>query len=225
MGISREEYWSGLPCPSPGDLPHPGIEPGSPALQANSLWSESPGKPSALFCMWHHWPSLKKWNKILWLPDANRQLIGKDWCWERLMAEEKGMTEDEMVGWHPWFNGLEFEQSPEDGEGQGSLVCCKELHEVAKSRTRVGNWTGLNWSGHNRTWSERNQSEQALLYGLNCMTFWKWQNYEDHRRSVLARGWGREGWIGGTQRVLRAVNTLYDAIITDKYICPNLENV
>ena len=36
MGFSRQEYWSGLPCPPPGDLPHPGIEPPSPALQADS---------------------------------------------------------------------------------------------------------------------------------------------------------------------------------------------
>ena len=45
MEFSREEYWSGLPFPSPGDLPHPGIEPGSPALQAEGLLSEPPGKP------------------------------------------------------------------------------------------------------------------------------------------------------------------------------------
>ena len=44
MGFSRQEYWSGLPFPSPGDLPYPGIEPGSPALQADSLLPESPGK-------------------------------------------------------------------------------------------------------------------------------------------------------------------------------------
>ena len=44
MGFSRQEYWSGLPCPPPGDLPNPGIEPGSPTLQANSLPSEPPGK-------------------------------------------------------------------------------------------------------------------------------------------------------------------------------------
>ena len=46
MGFSRQEYWSGLPFPSPGDLPDPGIEPGSPAFQADSLPSELPGKPS-----------------------------------------------------------------------------------------------------------------------------------------------------------------------------------
>ena len=45
MGFSRQEYWSGLPFPSPGDLPNPRIEPGSPALQADSLSSEPLGKP------------------------------------------------------------------------------------------------------------------------------------------------------------------------------------
>ena len=47
MGFSRQEYWSGLPCPPPGHLPNPGIEPRSPALQADSLLSEPPGKPSS----------------------------------------------------------------------------------------------------------------------------------------------------------------------------------
>ena len=45
MGFSRQEYWSGLPFPSPGDLPDPGIGPGSPALEAGALTSEPPGKP------------------------------------------------------------------------------------------------------------------------------------------------------------------------------------
>ena len=44
MGFSRQEYWSGLPFPSPGDLLNPGIKPGSPALQADTLPSEPPGK-------------------------------------------------------------------------------------------------------------------------------------------------------------------------------------
>ena len=45
MGFSRQDYWGGLPCSAPGDLPIPGIEPRSPTLQANSLPSEPPGKP------------------------------------------------------------------------------------------------------------------------------------------------------------------------------------
>ena len=45
MGFSRQQYWSGLPFPSPGDLPDPGIEPGSPALQADALTYEPPESP------------------------------------------------------------------------------------------------------------------------------------------------------------------------------------
>ena len=45
MGFSRQEHWSGLPCPSPGDLPNLGIEPESPALQAGPLPAELPGNP------------------------------------------------------------------------------------------------------------------------------------------------------------------------------------
>ena len=48
MGFSRQEYWSGLPFPSPGNLPNPGIEPRSPALQADALTSEPPGKRSKM---------------------------------------------------------------------------------------------------------------------------------------------------------------------------------
>ena len=46
MEFSRQEYWSGWPFPSPEDLPNPGIEPGSPTLQADALPSEPPGKPT-----------------------------------------------------------------------------------------------------------------------------------------------------------------------------------
>ena len=73
---------------------------------------------------------------ILWPPDAKNQLIrkdpdaGKDW-----RQEEKGTTEDEMVGWHHLLDGHEFEQALGDGEGQGSLMCCspwgvKELDSI-----------------------------------------------------------------------------------------------
>ena len=60
-----------------------------------------------------------------WPPDVESWLIwkdpdaGKDW-----RQEEKGMTEDEMVGWHHWLNGQEFEWTPGVGDGQGGLACC-----------------------------------------------------------------------------------------------------
>ena len=76
---------------------------------------------------------------VLWPTDAN-WLIGKDpdsvkdWG-----QEEKGMTEDEMVGWHHQLNGHEFELAPGVGDGQGSLVCCSPWG------CRVGHdWAGLN---------------------------------------------------------------------------------
>ena len=62
---------------------------------------------------------------ILCPPDAKSQLTGKDPdAGKNWGHEEKGETEGEMVGWHHWLNGHEFEQTPGDGEGQGSLVCC-----------------------------------------------------------------------------------------------------
>ena len=62
MGILWQEYWCGLPFPAPGDLPDPGIEPGSPALQADSSPTELQGKPSHYF-----------WNHLFW-PKSGQQL-------------------------------------------------------------------------------------------------------------------------------------------------------
>ena len=62
---------------------------------------------------------------ILWPPDGKSQLTGKDPdAGKDWRPEEKGMTENEMVGWHHQRNGHEFEQALGDGEEQGSLVCC-----------------------------------------------------------------------------------------------------
>ena len=62
---------------------------------------------------------------ILWPLDVKSWLIGKDPDAGKDWGQEgKGMTEDEMVGWHHWLNGHEFEQTPGDGRGQRSLVCC-----------------------------------------------------------------------------------------------------
>ena len=74
---------------------------------------------------------------ILWLPDVKSRLIredpdaGKDWRWE-----EKGLTEDEMVGWHHWLNGCEFEQTLGDSEGQGSLAYCSPWSHKELDMTR-----------------------------------------------------------------------------------------
>ena len=57
------------------------------------------------------------------------------------VKEEKGMTDDGMVGWHHQLNGHEFEQNQEDSEGQGSLACA--VHGVTKSQTRLSDWTKI----------------------------------------------------------------------------------
>ena len=77
---------------------------------------------------------------ILWPPDKKSRLIGKDpdaaKDWKQ---KEKGTTEDEMVGWHHQLNGQEFEQTPGDGEGQGSLACCNPWDRKELDMTQLLN--------------------------------------------------------------------------------------
>ena len=84
---------------------------------------------------------------VLWPPDAKNWLIGKDPDAEKVWKqEEKGMAEDEMVGWHHWLNGHEFEQALGVGDGQGSLVCCSPWGHKESDMTEQLNWTDSNWS-------------------------------------------------------------------------------
>ena len=77
---------------------------------------------------------------ILWPPDANNWLIGKDLeAGKDWTQEEKGTTEDEMIGLHHQFNRHEFAQTPGDGKGQGSLACCSPW--VTKIWTQLSGWT------------------------------------------------------------------------------------
>ena len=66
MGFSRQEYWSGLPSPSPGDLPDPGIKPGFPSLQADSILSEPPGKLSLLAELKQHPSTVHSLQDQIW---------------------------------------------------------------------------------------------------------------------------------------------------------------
>ena len=85
---------------------------------------------------------------ILWQPDVKSWLIwkepdaGKDWG-----QEEKGTTEDEMVGWHHWLNGHEFGQTPGVGDGQGGLMCCGSWGRKESDMTEWLNWTELMYNG------------------------------------------------------------------------------
>ena len=81
------------------------------------------------------WPSdAKSW--FIWKdPDA-----GKDWG-----QEEKGMTEDKMVGWHHWLNGHGFGWTPGVGDGQGGLECCSSWGGKESDTTKQLNWTDSIW--------------------------------------------------------------------------------
>ena len=71
----------------------------------------------------------------LWPPDARSLLTGKDW------RQKKGMTEDEMVGWHQWLDGHEFEQAPAVGDGQGSVLQSMGSQRVGHDWVTELNWT------------------------------------------------------------------------------------
>ena len=64
----------------------------------------------------------------------------RPWCWKDWGQEKKGATEDEMVGWHHWYNGHEFEHTPGNYEIQGSLACCSPWGCKESDTTKSLNW-------------------------------------------------------------------------------------
>ena len=81
---------------------------------------------------------------ILWPPDVKYWLLGKD-SGKDWRQEEKGMTDDEKVGWHHHLKGHEFEQGPWEGVGQGSLTYCSTWGHKMWNTTELLNWTMGNW--------------------------------------------------------------------------------
>ena len=98
-------------------------------------------------------------------PDA-----GKDWGWE-----EKGATEDEIVGWHHWINGYEFEQTLGDIEGQGSLACCSpwgrresDMTERLNNNNNKGTTPATTWmNSENIKLSERSHGIFSTWCGFS----------------------------------------------------------
>ena len=102
---------------------------------------------------------------ILWPPDSKKWLIGKDpdagkdWG-----QEEKGLTEDEMTGWHHRLNSHEFEQAPGVGDGQGRLGCYSSWGCKESDTTEWLNWTDLDW-----TFSPTVNKWHKTFLVLNCL--------------------------------------------------------
>ena len=101
-------------------------------------------------------PDAKNW--LIWKdPDA-----GKDW-----RREEKGMIENELVGWHHWLDGHEFEEAPGVGDGQGSLGCCSSWGRKELDMTDRLNWTDWIYLEHFYISSPKdvpNTFNQSLLW-------------------------------------------------------------
>ena len=80
----------------------------------------------------------------------------RPWCWERLKAEEKGVTEDEMVGWHHWLNEPEFDQTTGDSDGEESLVCFSPWGHKESDLTELQN------NNKSRKWDKRRVWHEAV---------------------------------------------------------------
>ena len=133
---------------------------------------------------------------ILWPPDAKSWVIwkdpdaGKDWG-----QEEKGMTEDEMVGWHLRLDGHEFEQTSWVGDGQGGLACCRPWDCKELDMTEQLNWTEQNMD---QIWkimqSEKKHTKVHILY--DSYIVWKVQNWKIHRnRKLTGIFWENREWL------------------------------
>ena len=106
---------------------------------------------------------------ILWPPDMKSWLIwkGPD-SWKDWGQEEKGMTEDEMVGWHHWLNGHGFGLTPALGDGWGSLVCFSSWGRKQSDMTEQLNWTCLEADAHRQIHSSYIYLHACLWGYLIC---------------------------------------------------------
>ena len=131
---------------------------------------------------------------ILWPPDAKNWLIrkdpvaGKDWG-----QEEKGMMEDELVGWHHWLDGHEFEQALGFGEEEGSLACCSSWSHKELDMTELLNWTSrkLTLNTHWKNWC---WTSNTLAFWCEKLTHWKRFCWAERLKAKEERG--NRGWDG-----------------------------
>ena len=112
---------------------------------------------------------------ILWPYDVNNWLIwkdsdaGKDWKWK-----EKGITEDEMVGWHHQLNGREFEQTPGVGDGQEGLACCSPWGHRELDMTKRLNWS--NYQERDGKMGHQESGRFSSLGWLRIVPFSLWES-------------------------------------------------
>ena len=138
---------------------------------------------------------------ILCLPHVKSWLIGKDPDAGRDWGqEEKGMTENEMAGWHHWLDGHEFGWTLGVGDGQRGLACCNSWGHKESDRTEWLNWTEIIFIMKTR--ALHTVGAQLFLFKMKIqLSLWKWMIYYDlnSRRSLFFSKWWRQTHGLGTE--------------------------
>ena len=130
---------------------------------------------------------------VLWPPPAKSWLIGKDSDAGRDWGqEEKGMTKDEMAGWHHWLDGCESEWTPGVVDGQGGLVCCDSWGCKESDTTEWLNWTEVNWTEQNKL---LRHGEESPLLEARPLQRWLQVLAPEALRLISS------GWVRGVERV------------------------
>ena len=168
-----------------------------------------------------HMQSVEVGAPILWPPDENSWLIGKDTdAGKDWRQKEKRVREDEMIGWHHWFNGHDLGQTLGDGEGQGSLVCCiswglmqRVRHDLATENTAaqveiqshrtLGPFSSktvlvfvpfkMSYSSQKQVYIERETTSYLVLaHCLSLRSHWHcpYFQFSEHQWAVQAQGKG-----------------------------------
>ena len=118
---------------------------------------------------------------IFWPPDVRNWLIGKDPdAGKDWRQEKKGTIEDEMVGWHHWLDGPEFEEARGVGNGQGSLVCCSPWGHKELDMTEWLNWTDTHPEPFTPHWVCLGDCKNAFL--LSQVSFYEQTMTKRQRR-------------------------------------------
>ena len=151
-GLSRQEYWSGLPCPPPGDLPNPGMESRSPTLQADSLPSEPPGEPKLM----HRFSSVQSLSRV--------QLFVTPWTAARqasLSSPTPGVypNSSPLSRWcHPTISSsvVHFSSCPQSIQASGSFQMSQFFASGGQSTgvsastsvlpMNIQDWSPLGWT-------------------------------------------------------------------------------
>jgi len=147
------------------------------------------------------WPHDENWLFKCWLIGKDSD-AGKDWG-----QEEKGMTEDELVGWHHWLDGHGFGWTPGVGDGQGGLVCCGSWGHKESDMTEQLNWTELKLPGlaypSLSSATHRHSISASLLEGV-CAINLSLDNLNilsSEGRVCLKEHWLRVWWVANISSV------------------------